>query len=116
MDLLGTDWCGASFPPLTNRSLYVRDEEITRVFATWDDGGFVGIGYPDEWQTHMRWKTARMFTWWVLRTWAADWFGLRSHIYYRALSHSVKGTWRPKYPNENRLTRRSSHDEWKATR
>jgi len=112
MDLLGTDWCGHSAPPLANRRIYIRDDDVTRVFATWDDGGFVGIGYPNEWQTHMRTKAARMFAWWMLRCWLADWCGLRSHLYYRALSHSVKGTWNPHYPRSSPLTRRSSFDEW----
>jgi hypothetical protein len=81
MDLLGTDWCGTSVPPLgANQHLYVRDDAVTRVFSMWDDGGFVGIGYPDEWQTHMRTKAARLFALWTLKMWVFDWFGLRSHL------------------------------------
>jgi hypothetical protein len=64
----------------------------------------------------MRTKAARIFALWTLKMWALDWFGLRSHLYYRALSHSVKGTWNPKYPRQGRLTRLSSHEEWRSER
>lgn len=114
MDLVGREWCGNRATPLTNRSCYIHDDGVTRVFATWDDGGFIGIGYPDQWQTHMRTKAARLFAWWVLRTWVADWFGLRSRIYYIALHHKCDGRWKlVPYPHR-KTTWRVTPDTWQA--
>lgn len=115
LDALGDGWCGGGAPPCSHRSMYVYDDGVHRVFSTMDDGGFVGIGYPDEWHVTMRTRAARMFALWMLRNWVADWFGLRSAIWYRALHRAVKGKWalRP-YPSCRCHTRRSSHAEWDA--
>jgi hypothetical protein len=94
MDALGNEWCGNTCPPLANRQTYVHDDGVTRVFSMMDDGGFVGIGYPDEWHVIMRTKAARLFAWWTFKTWAAGWFGLREFIWYRALHHKCHGKWR----------------------
>jgi hypothetical protein len=117
MDLTGTDWCGNGAPPMTNRKVYVKDDGVHRVFSTIDDGGFVGIGYPDEWHVIMRTEAARAFALWTLWVWACDWFGLRSAIYYRALQKSVRGSWRLDYKRRGRWrknVRLSSYDEWRA--
>ena len=118
MELVGTDWCGNDAPPLTNRNVYVHDDGVTRVFSTIDDGGFVGIGYPDEWQVIMRTRAARLFAWWTFKVWVASWFGLREHIYYRALNHRVGNGWRFSYkrhrPSDSVWV--SSHDEWRSHR
>jgi hypothetical protein len=117
MDLTGTDWCGNGSPPLTNRKVYVYDDGVHRVFSTVDDGGFIGVGYPDQWHVIMRTEAARVFALWVLWLWVLDWFGLRSAIYYRALQHRVKGRWRLDYKRRGRWQKRlrlSSHDEWKV--
>lgn len=117
MEIFGTDWCGNDAPPLTNRKIYVKDDGVHRVFSMQDDGGFVGIGYPDEWHVIMRTEAARAFALWTLWVWACDWFGLRSAIYYRALHHRVKGSWRLDYKRRGRWrknVRLSSYDEWWA--
>lgn len=120
MRVTGTEWCGnREAPPLTHRVTYVQDDGVTRVFSTIDDGGFVGIGYPDEWHVIMRTKAARMFAWWILRLWVTNWFGLRERVYFRALHHKVGRGWRLTYkPNRvNKLTHRTTHEQWrKATR
>jgi len=115
MDALGTQWCGNKAPPLTNRSLYVREDGgLTRVFATVDDGGWVGVGYPDDWQVIMRTRSAHLFAWWVFKTWVADWFGLRSAIYYRALHRWCSGSWKRPGRRDRELVRVSSYDEWRS--
>jgi hypothetical protein len=117
---IGREGHSGPMPPLdhwVNDTLYVKDDGVTRVFSMQDDGGFVGIGYPDEWHVIMRWGCARMFAWWVLRRWVQDWFGLRSALYFRALNAKVNGSWkRLGPPRRARGTRRSSHDEWTALR
>ena len=115
LDLVGTDWCGNGAPPMTNRSVYVIDDQVTRVFSTVDDGGFVGIGYPDEWHVIMRTEAARVLALWTIWLWVCDWFGLRSAIYYRALHHRVGKGWRLDYKRRGRWRRHvqlTSHDEW----
>lgn len=117
MDVTGRPWGGSSSPPLgTHQSLYVHDDDVTRVFSMIDDGGFVGIGYPTEWQVIMRTKAARMFAWWTFKLLVGDWFGLRSWLYYTALHRSVRGgRWKLRLPYGKRtraLTRLSSYDEW----
>ena len=116
MEITGTDWCGNDSPPMTARSVYVKDDGVIRVFSMIDDGGFVGIGYPDEWHVIMRTKAARMFAWWTFTLWVKDWFGLRSWAYYTALHKNVRGgrwrLWRPYGRRTRALTRWSSHDEW----
>lgn len=121
MDVTGNEWCGSAGPPLANHSIYVHDDGVTRVFSMQDDGGFVGIGYPDEWHVIMRTKAARMFAWWTFKLWLRDWCGLRQWVWYTALHRSVGGKWEPLWwlRNERRtakFTRPSSHDEWSRTR
>ena len=65
----------------------------------------------------MRTKAARMFAWWVLRGWMADWFGLRTRLYGIALHAYVKESWKLRpYPNQERLTQRTTFDDWRAER
>ncbi len=103
--------------PLEGHREYIADDGVHRVFSMVDDGGFVGIGYPDQWHVIMRTKAARMFALWTLRVWLADWCGLRSAIYYRALGRATGGSWqRPGSPRRVRaLTARSSYDEWRES-
>jgi hypothetical protein len=116
MELSGTDWCGNDAPPLTNRKMYVYDDGVYRVFTMQDDGGFVGIGYPNEWHCIIRTKAARLFALWTLKVWVADWFGLRSWLYYIALHHRVGHKWSlepMKWHRRTRsLTRRATYEEW----
>jgi len=115
MNVLGHDWCGHKGPPLGgHQSIYVADDGVTRVFSMQDDGGFVGIGYPDEWQVIMRTKAARMFAWWTFKMWLKDLCGFRSWLYYLAL-HAELHEWKLRpYPRSGPLTRLSSHEEWRA--
>lgn len=115
MTLFGTDWCGNDAPPLTNRKMYVHDDGVYRVFSMVDDGGFVGVGYPDQWHVIMRTEAARWFAWWTFKTWVTDWFGLRSHLYYVALHHKVKGEWKLSPYRHKRRVWPSSHDAWHAS-
>lgn len=94
MDKLGTDWCGTTAPPMTNRTIYVQEEGVTRVFSRIEDGGFVGIGYLTDWHVIMRSQSARIFAWWTIKMWIFDWFGLRTNLWYRALNHHLNGTWK----------------------
>lgn len=110
---------GGPMPPLDSwatPTLYLKEDGVTRVFSMTDDGGYVGIGYPDEWQVMMRWRAARLFAWWVLRQHARNWFGLRSALYFRALHAYCSGSWGRLGTPRRRLTRTSSHDEWWASR
>lgn len=118
MDATGNEWGGSASPPLSNRSIYVKDDGVYRVFSMVDDGGFVGIGYPDQWHVIMRTKAARMFAWWTFKVWLADWCGLRSWAYYVALHAHVDHKWKLRpYKEAHKRTRRmthlSSHDEWR---
>jgi len=115
MAMVGNEWCGNDCPPLDHRSLYVKEDGVTRVFATTNDGFEVGIGYPDHWHVIMRRESARMFAWWVFVTWVRDWFGLRTKLYYAALHHRVRGEWKWTPHKHARTVHRSSH-EWFADR
>jgi hypothetical protein len=99
MALLGVRWCGNNCPPTGgNQSLWVHqkvDFDDVRVISFIDDGGWVGIGTPNDWHTtSIRPATMRRMAAWILWQWARDWFGLRSDIYYRALHRKVSGNWR----------------------
>lgn len=120
MEATGNKWGGGiANPPLSNHGVYVKDDGLIRVFSMQDDGGFVGIGYPNEWHVIMRTKAARLFAWWTFKMWVVDWFGLRSWAYYVALHKDVRGgRWRLWYPYARRtraLTRWSSYEEWQAS-
>jgi hypothetical protein len=89
---------------------------VTRVVASVDDGGFVGIGYPDEWHCIIRLHTARLFALWVARQWLSDWCGLRSAVWYRALHRQVSGSWARLGKPHRTFARPSSWEEYHAER
>jgi hypothetical protein len=77
-------------PPLCERKLYFKDSNCEMVICLNNDGHETWIGSMNEWHTHMKNKTFRKLCFWYLKTWAlADWFGLRSTIYYWLLSRRV---------------------------
>lgn len=114
MDVLGRDWCGNAGPPLGNRRVYVHDNGVHRVFSMQDDGGFVGIGYPDEWHVIMRTEAARIFAWWTFKVWLCDWCGLRSRIWYVALHRSVSGKWKWHPYKHRKHVWQSSYEAWQT--
>jgi hypothetical protein len=116
MDLLGRDWCGNSNPPRDNRSIYIHDDQVIRVFSTSNDGFEVGIGYPDQWHLFIRWEAAKIFAKWVLKIWIADWFGLRTHLWYVALHRQVKGEWKLIPYHHPPCVWKSSYEEWESER
>lgn len=119
MDVLGNEWCGSAHPPMDHRTLYVQEGGVHRVFSLQNDGFDVGIGYPDQWHVIMSSRTIRLFVRWWLRQVAADWFGLRSWLWYTALHRCTSGRWKfdpyRAARRRKKIVRPSSHDEWVAT-
>lgn len=116
VDLLGDDehGDGQRSPPGAGAKVYVETngtgrsprsrksvpyEEMTNpsrkgllyVFSALEDGGEIGIGWPDKWHVILNGGVALRLAWFILWTWWArgTWFGLRRRIWYWGLRRRI---------------------------
>lgn len=91
-DVLGTDWCGGTGPPMSHLSLDLPREEhdAELVAMILNDGFELWLGYPHEWCFHMNRRQARALAFWYLGLWVREWFGLRRWLWYRLLHRRVE--------------------------
>ena len=88
MDTLGNEWGGTTGPPMDHRAYRWNHEgDDYEVVAQSEDGGALWIGSAHEWSWHTSTKRFRRIALWTLYHWfITDWLGLRTRIWYWALT------------------------------
>lgn len=118
--VVGREWGGNYTPPRDHRSIYInqdRDGADTLVVATLNDGWEIGIGSPTHWDTvRIKPEALKYIGWWAFKNWIADWFGLRTWIYFSSLykrGNKLNGR-TERYKRRKRYVRVSNWEEWSA--
>lgn len=96
-DALGTEWCGGTHPPMDRMTLTVNGTErgVEHVYAVGNDGFELWIGYPDKWLFHTGRRGAKALTWFLIRWWVGEWFGIRRWLWYKLLTRRIARYPRP---------------------
>jgi hypothetical protein len=75
-------------PPLDHLKYQINQYDLV---CFCNDGFEVWIGTDEKWHTFYKHKEFKKMIFWYLKTWAfKDLFGLRTWLYYKLLSKSIK--------------------------